>query len=155
MSKQNSNETKERKSLKERVADNKGKILAGAGLVAIGVLTYCGYKECENIKELCEILKYQGELNKAQGKLNNTIVNVTEKEIDHMLLTRRIAEEGALEEAIKSVNKKIDYRVKKLEGCVKEASEVALAAKEKYELELKILYKDRDRFQELWDKRIE
>lgn len=154
LNKQNTNEVKERKSLKEMVVENKGKILVGAGIVTVGVLAYMGYKNNENIKTVKAVLNDQFKLNTAQGELNAAVSDITGKEVDHMLLTRRIAEEGALEEAIKSVNRKIEYRVKKLDGCMKEASEIALAAKEKYESELKILYKDRDNFQKIWDDRI-
>lgn len=69
-----------------------------------------------------------------------------------MKTTREIAEEGALEEAIKSINRKIQYRIGKIEGCKNSKDPESLLAKEIYEKELKELIRKRDSFNELWDK---
>ncbi len=71
-----------------------------------------------------------------------------------MKTTREIAEEGALEEAIKSINRKIQYRISKIEGCNNSKDPESLLAKEIYEKELKELTRKRDTFNELWDKMV-
>lgn len=71
-----------------------------------------------------------------------------------MKTTREIAEEGALEEAIKSINRKIQYRIGKIEGCKNSKDPESLLTKEIYEKELKELIRKRDSFNELWDKMV-
>lgn len=79
LNKQNTNEVKERKSLKEMVVENKGKILVGAGIVTVGVLAYMGYKNNENIKTVKAVLNDQFKLNTAQGELNAAVSDITGK----------------------------------------------------------------------------
>ena len=148
------NENQEKKSFKEVLVENKGKILAGVGVTALGVLGVAVYKNSIDIKNLVGVNTKLVELTRLQGDLNEVEREVVKKSVDHMLLTRRIAEEGALQEAIKSVESKIKYRLGRLEGFAKSVDPDTLVKKEIYKKELEKLYKDRDMFKELWDNMI-
>ena len=71
--------------------------------------------------------------------------------VDQINITKDIAKEGALEEAIKSVKRKIQYRVGKLDGCIKHNTPEALLQKEIYEKELEILKKKLATFEKEWE----
>lgn len=148
------NKNQDKKSFKEVLVENKGKILAGAGVVTAGVLGLAVYKNSKDLNTLVKVNSEIVELNKLQGDLNEKMAEAAKKAVDHMKLTRRIAEEGALQEAIKSVEGKIKYRVGRLENFAKSVDPETLIKKEIYERELEVLIKDRDMFKVLWDNMI-
>lgn len=148
------NNNTEKKSLKERVMENKGKIIAGVSIVALGTITYMVYRNNVRVKGLCKLAECQGEFNGKVTELSKKEVSLLNKQVEYMKTTREIAEEGALEEAIKSINKKIQYRIGKIEGCKNSKDPESLLAKEIYEKELKELIRKRDSFNELWDKMV-
>ena len=148
----NNENVKERKSLKEVIAENKGKIIAGVSIVtaaAVGVVVYKNVNEIKNLKELVDA---QMKLNEHQGELNHVSLECTKALTDELVKVRDIAKEGALEEAINSVKRKIQYRVTKIDGCIKTNTPESLLSKEMYEKELEILRDKLTMFQEEWDK---
>ena len=148
----NNENVKERKSLKEVIAENKGKIIAGASIVtaaAVGVVVYKNVNEIKNLKELVDA---QMKLNEHQGELNHVSLECTKALTDELVKVRDIAKEGALEEAINAVKRKIQYRVTKIDGCIKTNTPESLLSKEMYEKELEILRDKSTMFQEEWDK---
>ena len=148
----NNENVKERKSLKEVIVENKGKIIAGASIVtaaAIGVVVYKNVNEIKNLKELVDA---QMKLNEHQGELNHVSLECTKALTDELVKVRDIAKEGALEEAINAVKRKIQYRVTKIDGCIKTNTPESLLSKEMYEKELEILRDKLTMFQEEWDK---
>lgn len=148
----NNENVKERKSLKEVIAENKGKIIAGASIVtaaAVGVVVYKNVNEIKNLKELVDA---QMKLNEHQGELNHVSLECTKALTDELVKVRDIAKEGALEEAINAVKRKIQYRVTKIDGCIKTNTPESLLSKEMYEKELEILRDKLTMFQEEWDK---
>ena len=148
----NNENVKERKSLKEVIAENKGKIIAGASIVtaaAVGVVVYKNVNEIKNLKELVDA---QMKLNEHQGELNHVSLECTKALTDEIVKVRDIAKEGALEEAINAVKRKIQYRVTKIDGCIKTNTPESLLSKEMYEKELEILRDKLTMFQEEWDK---
>ena len=147
--------TTEKKSLKERVMENKGKIIAGVSIVALGTLTYVIYRNNVRVKDLCKLAECQGEFNGKVTKKKKKEVSLLHEQVEYMKTTREIAEEGALEEAIKSINKKIQYRIGKIEDLkLRPLDEDAKLSREIYEKELKELVRKRDTFNELWDRMI-
>ena len=56
-----------------------------------------------------------------------------------------------LMQKIKSVKRKIQYRVGKIEGCIKTNTPESLLSKETYEKELEILKKKLTPFEKEWD----
>lgn len=148
----NNENVKERKSLKEVIVENKGKIIAGASIVtaaAVGVIVYKNVNEIKNLKELVDA---QMKLNEHQGELNHVSLECTKALTDELVKVRDIAKEGALEEAINAVKRKIQYRVTKIDGCIKTNTPESLLSKEMYEKELEILRDKLTMFQEEWDK---
>ena len=148
----NNENVKERKSLKEVIVENKGKIVAGVSIVtaaAVGVVVYKNMNEIKNLKELVDA---QMKLNEHQGELNHVSLECTKALTDELVKVRDIAKEGALEEAINAVKRKIQYRVTKIDGCVKTNTPESLLSKEMYEKELEILRDKLTMFQEEWDK---
>ena len=148
----NNENVKERKSLKEVIAENKGKIIAGASIVtaaAVGVVVYKNVNEIKNLKELVDA---QMKLNEHQGELNHVSLECTKALTDELVKVRDIAKEGALEEAINAVKRKIQYRVTKIDGCIKTNTPESLLSKEMYEKELEILRDKLTMFQEEWEK---
>ena len=148
----NNENVKERKSLKEVIVENKGKIIAGASIVtavAVGVVVYKNVNEIKNLKELVDA---QMKLNEHQGELNHVSLECTKALTDELVKVRDIAKEGALEEAINAVKRKIQYRVTKIDGCIKTNTPESLLSKEMYEKELEILRDKLTMFQEEWDK---
>ena len=148
----NNENVKERKSLKEVIVENKGKIIAGASIVtaaAVGVVVYKNVNEIKNLKELVDA---QIKLNEHQGELNHVSLECTKALTDELVKVRDIAKEGALEEAINAIKRKIQYRVTKIDGCIKTNTPESLLSKEMYEKELEILRDKLTMFQEEWDK---
>ena len=93
-------QTKETKSLKEVVYDNRGRIIAGIGLVGCGVLTYILFKNKNKVIEL------------------NTRINILDEDIrvladDNQTLSE-ILSEGVLQDAITTTSNKINSRTSKL-----------------------------------------
>lgn len=149
------NNNTEKKSLKERVMENKGKIIAGVSVVALGTISYMVYRNNVKVKELNAIIDAQLKFDESVVKLSQTDLSLAQKQAEYVKTTREIAEEGALEEAIKSVNKKIQYRIGKIEDLkLRPLDEDAKLSKEIYEKELKELTRKRDAFNELWDKMV-
>ena len=148
----NNENVKERKSLKEVIVENKGKIIAGASIVtaaAVGVVVYKNVNEIKNLKELVDA---QIKLNEHQGELNHVSLECTKALTDELVKVRDIAKEGALEEAINAIKRKIQYRVTKIDGCIKTNTPESLLSKEMYEKELEILRDKLTMFQEEWEK---
>lgn len=155
MFKNNNNE--ERKSFREVIEENKGKIIAGTTVVAVGVIGYLVYKNNVNAKNI----KLLGKIVDGHTDLQNDMVNLAklELEADKQIYTeldvvRDIAKEGALEEAIASVKRKIQYRVGKIENCVKTNTPEALLSKQTYERELVILEGKLELFEKEWENMI-
>ena len=137
--KQNTNN--ERKSFKEVLAENKGKIIAGATVITIGTISYVLYRNTKVIKNLVKIAEQEVEMTSLQGDFNHLVTEGTRDMVDQINITKDIAKEGALEEAMKAVKRKIQYRVGKIEGCTKHNTPEALLQKEIYEIVIAI-FKD-------------
>ena len=148
----NNENVKERKSLKEVIVENKGKIIAGVSIVTAAAVGVVVYKNVNEIKNLKEIVDAQIKLNEHQGELNHVSLECTKALTDELVKVRDIAKEGALEEAINAVKRKIQYRVTKIDGCIKTNTPESLLSKEMYEKELEILRDKLTMFQEEWDK---
>lgn len=145
--KQNTNN--ERKSFKEVVAENKGKILAGATIITVGIILY---KQHQALKVLSEITKVDCEIDKLQGKFNREVTDYVREVTDQFVVVRDIAKEGALEEAIATVKRKIQYRVGKIADLNNRPFDKdAMISKELYEKELEILKKKLTTFEKEWD----
>ena len=102
---------KEKRSFKEVVMDNKGKIIAGVSCIAIGTVTFFMYRHHIQIKNNAETIEF----------------------------VRDVVKEGALEEAIATVNRKINYRLDKIEHLKNHNENVSLDVIKKYEEELREL----------------
>ena len=93
-------QTKETKSLKEVVYDNRGKIIAGIGIVGCSVLTYMLFKNRNKVIEL------------------NTRINILDEDIrvlaDDNRTLSEILSEGVLQDAIETTTNKINSRTSKL-----------------------------------------
>ena len=148
----NNENVKERKSFKEVVVENKGKIIAGVSIVTAATVGVVLYKNAIDIKNLNAVLDSQIDLNKAQGDLNNKSLEYTKRLADELVKVRDIAKEGALEEAIAAVKRKIQYRVTKIENCVKTNTPESLLSKDLLEKELEVLKDKLTMFQEEWEK---
>lgn len=99
---------KEKRSFKEVIMDNKGKIIAGVSCVSIGLVTFFICKNHIQIKNNTETIEF----------------------------VRDVVKEGALEEAIATVNRKINYRLDKIEHLKNRNENVSLELIKKYEEEL-------------------
>lgn len=108
----------EKKTLKEVIAENKGKILAGVSCAIVGVGGYQIYKHGLQIK-------------------------INTKDIDFV---RDVVKEGALEEAIVTVNRKINYRMEKIAHLRNSIEDNGPELISKYEEELKELIKKQKAF---------
>ena len=148
----NNENVKERKSLKEVIVENKGKIIAGVSIVTATAVGVVVYKNVIDIKNLKGVVESQVKLNEAQGEFNHKSVECAKYITDELVKVRDIAKEGALEEAINAVKRKIQYRVTKIDGCIKTNTPESLLSKEMYEKELEILTNKLTMFQEEWDK---
>lgn len=148
--KQNTNN--ERKSFKEVVAENKGKIIAGATIVTVGAVGIILYKQHQALKLLCEITKVDCDIDKAQGKFNREVTEYVREMTDQFVVVRDIAKEGALEEAIATVKRKIQYRVGKIADLNnRPLDKDAMISKELYEKELEILKNKLTSFEKEWE----
>lgn len=108
-----------KKSFKEKVVENKGKILIGTFAIGMGALTYTIFKTKMDVR-----------------KNNETIE-----------LVRDVVKEGALKEAIATINRKINYRIEKIDQIsLTGLNEEKILAKNKYEEELKELMKKLESF---------
>lgn len=111
----------EKRTLKEVLAGNKGKIIVGASIVALGAISLLLYKQNCDIK-----------------------------------LVRSITQEGCLEEAISTVNNKINYRIEKIKnlenGGLDEEKKLVL---ERYKKELKVLMRESKLFAEEYERVIQ
>ena len=148
----NNENVKERKSLKEVIVENKGKIIAGVSIVTATAVGVVVYKNVNEIKNLKAIVDAQIKLSEHQGELNNVSLECTKALTDELVKVRDIAKEGALEEAINAVKRKIQYRVTKIDGCIKTNTPESLLSKEMYEKELEILKDKLVMFEEEWEK---
>ena len=148
----NNENVKERKSLKEVIVENKGKIIAGVSIITATAVGVVVYKNVIDIKNLKGIVESQVKLNDAQGDFNKKSLECAQYITDELVKVRDIAKEGALEEAINAVKRKIQYRVTKIDGCIKTNTPESLLSKEMYEKELEILTNKLNMFQEEWDK---
>ena len=148
----NNENVKERKSLKEVIVENKGKIIAGVSIVTATAVGVVVYKNVIDIKNLKGVVESQVKLNDAQGDFNKKSLECAQYITDELVKVRDIAKEGALEEAINAVKRKIQYRVTKIDGCIKTNTPESLLSKEMYEKELEILTNKLTMFQEEWDK---
>ena len=148
----NNENVKERKSLKEVIVENKGKIIAGVSIVTATAVGVVVYKNVIDIKNLKGVVESQVKLNDAQGDFNKKSLECAQYITDELVKVRDIAKEGALEEAINAVKRKIQYRVTKIDGCIKTNTPESLLSKEMYEKELEILTNKLNMFQEEWDK---
>ena len=148
----NNENVKERKSLKEVIVENKGKIIAGVSIVTATAVGVVAYKNVIDIKNLKGVVESQVKLNEAQGEFNHKSLECAQYITDELVKVRDIAKEGALEEAINAVKRKIQYRVTKIDGCIKTNTPESLLSKEMYEKELEILKNKLVMFEEEWEK---
>ena len=149
----NNENAKERKSLKEVVVANKGKIIAGVSIVAATAVGVVIFKNVKEIKNLNELVDMQMKLNERQGEFNHVSLECAQHLTDELVKVRDIAKEGALEEAIASVKRKIQYRVGKISDLSnRPLDNDAMISKELYEKELEILKNKLTMFQEEWEK---
>lgn len=148
MTKSNENLTKERKSFKEVLVENKGKIIVG-GLAAIGAVVG-GTFMLTQLKFDISFLK----IGYMQTEINDSTSQALKDLNEELIVAKSIALEGALEQAIETIKKKIQYRVTKIDGCIKEGSPQALLSKEIYEKELEYFKDKLALFEEEWNKMI-
>ena len=148
----NNENAKERKSFKEVIVENKGKIIAGVSIVTATAVGVVVYKNVIDIKNLKGVVESQVKLNEAQGDFNKKSLECAQYITDELVKVRDIAKEGALEEAINAVKRKIQYRVTKIDGCIKTNTPESLLSKEMYEKELEILKDKLVMFEEEWEK---
>ena len=146
--KTNKNQTNERKSFKEVLVENKGKIIVG-GLAAIGAVvggTFMLYQ----LKFDVSFLK----MGFMQAEINDSASEALKDLNKELIVVKAITLEGALEQAIETLKKKIQYRVTKIDGCIKEGSPRALLSKEIYEKELEVLKEKLKLFEQEWNRMI-
>ena len=149
----NNENAKERKSFKEVIVENKGKIIAGVSIVTATAVGVVVYKNVIDIKNLKGVVESQVKLNEAQGEFNHKSLECAKYITDELVKVRDIAKEGALEEAIASVKRKIQYRVGKISDLSnRPLDNDAMISKELYEKELEILKDKLVMFQEEWEK---
>lgn len=148
MTKSNENLTKERKSFKEVLVENKGKIIVG-GLATIGAVVG-GTFMLNQLKFDISFLK----MGFMQAEINDSASQALKDFNEELIVVKAITLEGALEQAIETIKKKIQYRVTKIDGCIKEGSPQALLSKEIYEKELEYFKDKLALFEEEWNKMI-
>ena len=108
---------KEKRTLKEALDDNKGKIIAGVSILALGAVSLILYKQNLDIK-----------------------------------LVRTITQEGCLEEAIATVNRKINYRIEKIKCIENNNKNVNVELINRYKRELDELMKESKLFAEEYER---
>ena len=144
--KTNKNQTNERKSFKEVLVENKGKIIVG-GLATIGVVVGGTFM----LKQLKIDLLF-AKLANVQAEINDTASEALKDLNEELIVVKAITLEGALEQAIETLKKKIQYRVTKIDGCIKEGTQQALLSKEIYEKELEVLQEKLKLFEQEWNR---
>ena len=154
MTKSNENLTKERRTFKEFMDDNKDLFIIGGSLAlaALGGTYLIQHRKFDKL--VVEMFKKQGELDGLQGEVNELVCEGFDKVTKELKLVKNIAVEGALEEAIKSVKNKIQYRVTKIDNCIADGTPQALLSKEIYEKELEYFKDKLALFEEEWNKMI-
>lgn len=155
--KQNNEQTTNKKSFRKFVAEHKVEIIAGVTVIAAGSIGYLVYKNNKNAKDI----KLLGMMVNRQTDLQQDMVELAKLELEcdkgicsEVDIVKDIAKEGALEEAIKSVKRKIQYRVGKIENCTKTNTPEALLSKQTYERELIILEGKLELFEQEWENMI-
>ena len=148
MTKSNENLTKERKSFKEVLVENKGKIIVG-GLAAIGAVVG-GTFMLTQLKFDISFLK----IGYMQTEINDSTSQDLKDLNEELIVAKSIALEGALEQAIETIKKKIQYRVTKIDNCIADGTPQALLSKEIYEKELEYFKDKLALFEEEWNKMI-
>ena len=148
----NNENAKERKSFKEVIVENKGKIIAGVSIVVASTAGIVLYKNTKDIKALTTLNTLQSEVNSKQGALNSSVVDCMDSMSKELVKVRDIAKEGALEEAIAAVKRKIQYRVGKISDLsARPLDNDALISKELLEKELIILKDKLTMFENEWN----
>ena len=118
MQKENLNEKTEKKTVKEWISENKGKIVIGGTCVLVGVGSYLTYKYHVKLIAHDAMIKQNA---------------------DDIEFVRDIVKEGALEEAIAALNRKINYRIEKIDNLKHGLKDGSLELISKYEEELREL----------------
>ena len=154
MTKSNENLTKERRTFKEFMDDNKHLFIIGGSLTlaALGGGYLLHHHKFDKL--VVETFKKQLKLNELQNEINECVTTGFDKTTEELKLVKAIAVEGALEEAIKSVKNKIQYRVTKIDNCIADGTPQALLSKEIYEKELEYFKDKLALFEEEWNKMI-
>ena len=154
MKKSNENLTKERRTFTEFMDDNKRLfiVIGSLALTALGGIYLIQHSKLDKL--IVEEFKKQRKLNGLQGDFNGFMTEELDKATKELKLVKSIAVEGALEEAIKSVKKKIQYRVTKIDNCIADGTPQALLSKEIYEKELEHFKDKLALFEEEWNKMI-
>lgn len=146
--KTNKNQTNERKSFKEVLVENKGKIIVG-GLVTIGAVVGGTFM----LKQL-KIDLLLAKLADVQAEINDTASEALKDLNEELIVVKAITLEGALEQAIETLKKKIQYRVTKIAACTNDGTPQALLSKEIYEKELEVLQEKLKLFEQEWNRMI-
>lgn len=114
MKKEQVNETKERKSLKELVMENKGKILIGAGIIVSAATAYfIGTKIKTGIKNI-NTSNTQGEINHlvmTGVSITGQLADLNAKRMD--TVEKILIEGGVLEQAEATITRKKDRLISK------------------------------------------
>ena len=111
------------------------------------------FKMSDDIKNLKGVVESQVKLSEAQGEFNHKSLECAQYITDELVKVRDIAKEGALEEAIAAVKRKIQYRVGKISDLSnRPLDNDAMISKELYEKELELLKDKLVMFQEEWEK---
>ena len=154
MKKSNENLTKERRTFTEFMDDNKRLfiVIGSLALTALGGTYLIQHSKLDKL--IVEEFKKQRKLNGLQGDFNGLVNEELDKATKELKLVKSIAVEGALEEAIKSVKNKIQYRVTKIDNCIADGTPQALLSKEIYEKELEHFKDKLALFEEEWNKMI-
>lgn len=140
----NKSKQKERKSIKETMIENRGKIIAGVGVLCCGA---------------CYIIasnRYQTELKEVTKDLIDKVKEIDELKIKNMMLEEdvqtlsAILSEGALQDAITTTSNKINSRLSKLRMYEERVLNGDLKVKEKIQKikgDLDILFKRKDLYE--------
>lgn len=104
-------DAKGKKSFKEVIVNNKGKIIVTVSCIAVGTVSFLIFKQNVDIKNNTETIGF----------------------------VRDIVKEGALEEAIATINRKINYRIDKIDHLKNSIEDNGPELIKKYEAELKEL----------------
>lgn len=154
MTKSNENLTKERRTFKEFMDDNKHLFIIGGSLALAALGGGYLLHRYQFDKLAVDIFNKQSKLNELQNEINECVTIGFDKTTEELKLVKAIAVEGALEEAIKSVKNKIQYRVTKIDNCIADGTPQALLSKEIYEKELEYFKDKLALFEEEWNKMI-